>query len=120
MASTALATGLRDTALRLCGREVRRGAVQRFDQLAGVLFADGTAIVFHLADVPLRNASAARKFSLGNGLAITQAAQDGGRGHVENRFGQHGYRSSGVRPVWRAMRASMRGPISSWSWKENT
>lgn len=30
------------------------------------------------------------------------------------------YRSSGVRPVCFAMRASMRGPISSASWKAKT
>ena len=31
-----------------------------------------------------------------------------------------GYRSSGVRPVCLAMRASMRGPISSPSWNAKT
>lgn len=31
-----------------------------------------------------------------------------------------GYRSPGVSPVLLAMRASILGPISSWSWKANT
>jgi DNA-binding XRE family transcriptional regulator len=37
-----------------------------------------------------------------------------------NAIGLAPQRSSGCKPVWRGMRASIRGPISSPSWKANT
>src|SRR5579859_6591600 len=39
---------------------------------------------------------------------------------LQARVSRHDYRSLGVRPVWRAMRASILGPISSESWNANT
>src|SRR5690606_9479251 len=36
------------------------------------------------------------------------------------RVGAPRHRASGLSPVWRAMRASIRGPISSPSWNANT
>lgn len=40
--------------------------------------------------------------------------------HYKLDIKQSGHKSCGVSPVWRAIRVSIRGPISTLSWKAKT